>query len=132
MNNSPDDEGGTPIIRKRPQIVNQPQMNQGQAMNQGPEMMYQQPPMNQGPEMMYPGKLLSKSSFRPGMPSFTAGIKQAILVSIIFVLLNSKMIWKQIIKFPFMGETDPSIVALLVNSILAGLIFYIVTKYLKN
>jgi hypothetical protein len=50
------------------------------------------------------------------------------LVACIFVLLNSKIIWTQIIKFPFMGNVEPSIVALLVNSVLAGVIFYIISK----
>ena len=30
-------------------------------------------------------------------------------------------------KLPMMGTTEPSIVALIVNSIIAGIIFYVVT-----
>ena len=41
------------------------------------------------------------------------------------------MIWKQIIKIPFMGSVEPSIVALIVNSILAGIVFYLVNNYMN-
>jgi hypothetical protein len=33
-------------------------------------------------------------------------------------------------KLPFMGTVEPSIIALLVNSLLAGLIYFIIKKFL--
>jgi hypothetical protein len=59
-------------------------------------------------------------------------VKNAVLVVIIFFLLNSKIIWKQIIQFPFMGGVEPSIVALVVNAILAGMVFYLVSTFLMK
>jgi hypothetical protein len=50
---------------------------------------------------------------------------------VIFLLLNSKMVWKQIMLLPFMGGLDPSIVALVFNSVLAGLAFYLVSNFLN-
>jgi hypothetical protein len=56
-------------------------------------------------------------------------VKPSLVVVCIFLLLNSKMIWKQIIKLPLMGHVEPSIVALIVNAILAGIVFYVITNY---
>ena len=39
---------------------------------------------------------------------------------------------KQIIKLPMMGMVEPSIIALIVNSILAGIVFYIISIYLSK
>jgi hypothetical protein len=58
--------------------------------------------------------------------------KKAILVFLIFILLNSKIIWSQILKIPFMGTVDPSIVALVVNSLLAAIIYYFISTKLMN
>ena len=80
---------------------------------------------------------LSKSKFKGMKSSFGNGplntpvLKTSFLVSLIFVLLNSKMIWKQLIKLPMMGTVDPSILALIVNAILAGIIFYCINITLK-
>jgi len=59
----------------------------------------------------------------------TPSFRYSVYVVIIFVLLNSKMIWKQICRLPLMGSVEPSIIALIFNSILAGLVFYILTKF---
>jgi hypothetical protein len=58
--------------------------------------------------------------------------KLAILVSVIFIVLNSKIIWSQIQQFPLMGSIEPSIFALVVNSIIAGLLFYFVVQFFNN
>jgi hypothetical protein len=88
-------------------------------------MAQQAPQMEQqAPQQFRPRGILRKSPFSFSDNSF----KQAVLVSIIFVLLNSKIIWSQIIKLPFMGGMEPSILALIVNSILAAVIFYIVSN----
>jgi hypothetical protein len=59
-------------------------------------------------------------------------VKTSALVTVIFILLNSKIVWKQIIKLPMMGVVEPSIMALIVNSVLAGVVFYIINGYLSK
>ena len=51
---------------------------------------------------------------------------------VLFILLNSKIIWRQIMKLPFMGSTEPSMIALIVNSLLAAIVYFIITKYILN
>lgn len=57
-------------------------------------------------------------------------IKYSLLIVVIFILLNSKIVWKQISKLPFMGTFEPSIIALIVNSILAGIVYYVMTTFI--
>jgi hypothetical protein len=136
---SPGEEGGT-RIQKRPQA--QPQFNQPPPMQPPPEQMYQQPPQQmyqQPPQQMYQQppqqhqaqlnipKLKTASRFsNVDFDSIT--FKYSVIVACIFILLNSKIIWNQIIRFPFMGGVEPSILALIINSILAAVIFYVVSK----
>jgi hypothetical protein len=43
------------------------------------------------------------------------------------------MIWRTLQKMPMMGTVDPSILALIVNSVIAGIVFYIISsKVNKN
>jgi len=58
--------------------------------------------------------------------------KHAILVAVIFVILNSKIVWRQLIKLPFMGSVEPSMIALIVNSLLAALAYYIITNFIMK
>jgi hypothetical protein len=133
------EEGGTRIRRNKQQGQQQvpPQQQQEQAMQQQlyQQQLYEQQQMEQqqkvfeqqkyaAQEQIVPRGILKKTSFSVSDPSF----KEAVLVAIIFVLLNSKIIWSQILKLPFMGGIEPSIMALLVNSILAAIVFYIVSK----
>jgi len=137
---SPGEEGGT-RIQKRQQPPPQPQFNQAppQMQQPPPEQMYQQQQQQQQqpPQMYQPlpqpppppnivkfGKTSRFSA--PNLDSVT--FKYSILVACIFVLLNSKIIWTQIIKLPLMGNVEPSILALIVNSMLAAVIFYIISK----
>ena len=53
-------------------------------------------------------------------------VKNSLIVVVIFILLNSRMIWKAISRIPMMGSVEPSILALIVNSIIAGIVFYII------
>jgi hypothetical protein len=109
-------------------------------MQPPPEQMYQQPPQQmyqQPPQQMYHQppqqaqlnipKLKTASRFS-NVDFDSVTFKYSIIVACIFVLLNSKIIWKQIIQFPFMGGVEPSILALIINSILAAIIFYVVSK----
>jgi hypothetical protein len=72
----------------------------------------------------------TKSKF--GNISNDTTFKRSLLVVLIFVILNSKIVWRQLAKFPFMGTIEPSIIALVANSLLAGIIFYLISKLLKN
>jgi len=133
------EEGGT-RIQKRQQV--QPQFNQAPPqMQQVPEQMYQQedpqmyqqevPQMYQQQVPRQQGPPVVKFKSQPGITNVdfnSISFKYSLLVACIFVLLNSKIIWTQIIKFPFMGNMEPSIMALLVNSMLAGIIFYIISN----
>ena len=136
----------------------QQMMQQGpppqQMMQQGPppQMMQQGPPpqmMMQGPppQMMMQGGPDYPNAVGPmGKVNFGAikgtksglgdnktnkhNVKYSFIVALIFIILNSKIIWKQITKLPFMGSVEPSIIALIVNSILAGIIYYIMTTFI--
>jgi hypothetical protein len=136
-------EGGT-RIQRRPPPQQQPTMGPPQ---QGPPQPQQRmgPPPPQGQPVMQETEPLQmpKSNFKRGGGKSTFGfgtfsfnvseIKNALLVFLIFFILNSKMIWKQIIKLPFMGTVEPSMIALVVNSILAGFLFYIISNFfIKN
>ena len=104
------------------------------AQQQMDPRMQQQQMQQMDPSVM---DSINKSRFKGMKSSFGSGalntpvLKTSILVSLIFVLLNSKMIWKQLIKLPMMGTVDPSILALIVNAILAGIIFYCINITLK-
>jgi hypothetical protein len=98
--------------------------------------MYEQPICEPPPRRAYPPQYqqppprgILKKPFK--VFDDTDKMKYAIIVSIIFLALNSKIIWNQIIKLPFMGGIEPSIIALIVNSILAGVIFYMLSNVLK-
>jgi hypothetical protein len=145
--------GGTKILKKpnpNAQMMQQgPPPQQQMMMQQGPppqqQMMMQQGPMPQQmmqqqappPQQMMPQQMMqqqvpmpqfgrSKSNFNLDSKQF----KLSILVMLIFIILNSKIIWKQISRLPFMGSMDPSIIALVVNSIVAGVIFYLISSVL--
>ena len=140
---SPGEEGGTRINKRPPPSPPPPQFNPPppppQFNQQPPEQMYQQqvpppqfnlpPPQMQQQSHQVPNIMKFGKTSRFGASEIDSiTFKYSLLVACIFVLLNSKIIWTQIIKFPFMGNFEPSILALLVNSILAGVIFYILSK----
>ena len=104
------------------QIYQGPPIQQGQ---QGPpsQQIQQGPPRNQ----LEMGKK-SKSRFGNVAP----GIQNTILIIVLFIILNSKIVWRQIMKLPLMGSVEPSMIALFVNSILAAIAFYIISKFLMN
>ena len=103
-----------------------------------PPMQVMQPPMHESQPMQSNNNnngSIVQEKFKPPKSKSTFSVqtneisfKHAILVCLLFILLNSKMVWRQIIKLPLMGSVEPSIIALLVNSILSGLIFYIILK----
>jgi hypothetical protein len=148
------EEGGTRIKRNRgPPPPDQQQMQMGQMGGGGPppsinprqqQQMQQMPPQYQQqmsqaqyqqsqaqyqPQIEVPSKSFFKDKFSS---SFTgnSNVKTAFLVTIIFFMLNSKLFWTQLTKLPMMGGYEPSMIALIVNSILAGIAYYLITKFL--
>lgn len=137
MSSSPE-EGGTRIQRKAPQQQQMQQQPPSQGEDprfiQQQQQMYQQQQQQipqQVQQMVQPPILLRKNN-KPFFDYNSKSFKYALIVTCIFILLNSKIIWKQIIQFPFMGGVEPSILALLINSILAGIIFYVVSNVISN
>lgn len=117
--------GGHPPMRQ--QVPGQPQMIPPQVANQ-PKVA----PEPTGPDAVKSNFARIKSKFGADSSKSENNLKYSLIVALIFVLLNSKFIWKQIMKLPFMGTVEPSIVALIINSILAGVIFYIISTFLLS
>ena len=137
-----------------PQVQPQ-QFNQGNVPYQGgggqqqQQQVYPPPPSHAGKGNEFGSQQSEnyqnvKSSFKPPSTfkkeSFKQGfnikeddkLKYSIYVCLIFIILNSKIVWKQIIKLPLMGSIEPSIIALILNSLLAGIFFYAILKLTKN
>ena len=96
-------------------------------VQQGPPPMQQGPPPR-GNEVNIP---VVKSNFaKSKFGLLDSGFKNALLVIVLFIVLNSKIVWRQVMKLTFMGSVEPSMIALFVNSIIAGVAYYIITKYI--
>ena len=134
------EEGGTKIQRRQqpPQQQMQPpqqQMQPPQQQMQQPQQQMQQPQqqMQQPPQQMQQPHL--KQNFMPSIlkkPIDIVSLKYSIAVIVIFVILNSKIVWTQFSRLPFLNSVDPSIIALIINSILAGVVFYIISMLIKG
>lgn len=130
------EEGGTKLQRRRvsaPQQMPPEQMYQQQQQQQPrqypPQMQMQAPPPPPPPQQRY----VQPSDSSGFCFSFeNKNLKSSLLVIIIFLILNSKMIWKEIIRIPFMGSTEPSIIALIVNAMIAGIVYYLISSYFIN
>jgi hypothetical protein len=138
------EEGGTKIRRPPRQQPIQPQsmpqlpsdqqyqpqqiMPQQQQRPSAQDLYQQQQAPQQQPRPPAPFEMPFKEKFSTN--GISKSIKYSVLVMLIFILLNSKLVWKQLIKLPFMGTVEPSIIALIVNSIIAGIVFFIITKYI--
>lgn len=142
--------GGTPLRRKPPPQQQQMPQQMPQQQSVDPQQVYQQQMLQQQQQhqqmlqqqqqqqmlqqqqqpIMHPKetfKMPTKSSF---LSLDDKNVKNSLLVVVLFILLNSKIIWKEITKIPFMGTIEPSILALIVNSIIAGVVYYLITNYL--
>lgn len=153
------EEGGTKIQRRniqqipqqmpqmsqqQQQMLMQQQMQQQQGQQQMPQMseqqyhqMQQQQQMQQqnqqGQQMQQMQQQIPRSILKkPKISLNNKNIKNSLIVVVIFILLNSKMIWRALSKVPMMGTVEPSILALLVNSLLAGIVFYIISTKLNK
>ena len=137
------EEGGTKL-RKRPQP--QQQMQQQMQMPQqmprevvrptAEELFKQQPPAHVPQQMQMP--VIRENLVEIPKKKSVFGIsespnfKNAILVAVIFVVLNSKIVWRQLIKLPFMGSVEPSMIALIINSLMAAIAYYIITNFIMK
>ena len=137
------EEGGTKLPRRRPvqqmqqqqeQQPSAPQMaQQQQYQQQMQQQQYQQQMQQQQYQQQQHVQIQPHPHFNRFNISFDdKNLKNTGLVVMIFFILNSKMVWKEIVKIPFMGQVEPSIIALVVNAIIAGVIYYIVTNYLMK
>jgi hypothetical protein len=105
-----------------------------QQMQQGPPPGYARPVLPSPPSSRPRGEQVvipEKSSFKSKFSS-SSGTNNAFLVAVLFLILNSKIVWRQLMKLPFMGAVEPSMIALIVNSILAGIVFFIITKFIMK
>ena len=112
--------------QQQPQMSPQQQPQMSPQQYQQPQQQYQQP--QQRMEIKQIPDKKNKRAF--GFSWNDKNVKNSLIVVVIFILLNSRMIWKVISKMPMMGSVEPSILALIVNSIIAGIVFYIIsTKF---
>jgi hypothetical protein len=153
------EEGGTKLEKRRP--VPQPQQQMQQQAYQIPEQpptfmqvpqqmprevqrptaeeLFKQQPIQVPQQMQMPQAIpretlveIPKKKSMFGATTESDTFKNAILVAVIFVVLNSKIVWRQIIKLPFMGSVEPSMIALVINSLLAAIAYYIITKFVMK
>ena len=147
MSDTEGGEGGTKIQRRPRSPPPQQQMEQPPPqVNPMEQQMYEQqmhsnhfqqhrnhqmqpPPPQQAPQFI-PKPAIKKSKSPFGIDTSNKTFRYSLLVVFIFIILNSKIVWKQITRIPMMGTIDPSIIALIVNSVLAGIIFYVITNSL--
>jgi len=130
----PPQQMGPPPQQMRPQYNEPPQQMRPQ-YNEPPQYNEVPPPRyssrnkeNYGAPVIIPNK---KSNF--GSILDNSNFKNSLLVVFLFIILNSKLVWKQIQKIPMMGKVEPSMVALIFNSILAGIIFFLIKTFvMKN
>ena len=131
------EEGGTKIQRRNVQMDPQQQQEmmmdpeqaqQQQQMDPRQQQMLQQQMMHQQQQMHQQHQQHQHQSKKGGFIDFKS-LKLSVVVALIFIILNSKIVWSQFGKLPFMGSMDPSMLALLINSLLSGIIFYIITTY---
>jgi hypothetical protein len=109
------------------QVYQQKMAQQQMGQQQIPQRQMQQRQMgNMGGNYACPPKKKFNFSFE------NKNMKNSLLVVVIFIVLNSKMIWRIISKMPMMGTVEPSILALIVNSIIAGLAFYLLSSKLNK
>ena len=129
------EEGGTKIQRRnqhsapeQQEMMMDPEQAQQQQMDPRQQQMMQQQMMMQQ-QQMHQQHQQQQQNKKGGFIDFKS-LKMSVVVALIFIILNSKIVWSQFGKLPFMGSMDPSMLALLINSILSGIIFYIITTYI--
>jgi hypothetical protein len=123
-----------------PGMGQQPSPEQMRAMQQ--QMMMQQQMQQQQMQQQQmsqpmpapqpvPKSILKRTSMGPFSIN-NKNIRNGVIVVVLFILLNSKFIWRALTRIPMMGTFEPSILALIVNSLLAGIVFYIISTKINN
>ena len=121
------------------QQMQQQQMQQQQIQQQ--QMQQQQMQQQQTGQQQVKENLVNKNiptnvktgvRFKDNFGLSDKNSKNTLIVIVIFILLNSKIIWRTISRLPMMGSVEPSILALIVNSVLAGIVFYILSSKLNK
>ena len=105
------------------QMMMQQQMQQQQMQQQMSQPMPAPQPV--------PKSILKRTSMGPFSIN-NKNIRNGVIVVVLFILLNSKFIWRALTRIPMMGTFEPSILALIVNSLLAGIVFYIISTKINN
>jgi len=129
------------MMQQRQQMMMQQQQMQQQ--QQDPrmiqqQMMQQQMMQEQMMQKQIPKGILKKSSLKNNNSNNfcfswnNVNVKNSVIVVVIFILLNSRIIWRALSRMPMMGAVEPSILALVVNSLIAGIVFYFVTTKLSK
>jgi len=142
INSENDDEvGGTPIPKARrvppqsQQIASPPQQSNGMKIEKPNVFVDNGIPRHYEAEQEQFMSGMKFNTNRFEKENFTSKlnihIKYSIIVAILFIILNSKIIWSQISKLPMMGALEPSILALIFNSVLSGLLFYFIIKFVN-
>lgn len=121
-----------PIQRPVQQHFQQPVQAPVQAPVQQPvQIMNNKPQIIENTEPKKSKEPFNIKSFFGSSVSNTNRLSLAIFVVLLFILLNSKLIWTQLQKLPFMGSIEPSIFALIINSLLAGIVFYVASSFIS-
>ena len=121
-----------PVQQHFQQPVQQPVQAPVQAPVQQPvQIMNNKPQIIENTEPKKSKEPFNIKSFFGSGVSNTNRLSLAIFVVLLFILLNSKLIWTQLQKLPFMGSIEPSIFALIINSLLAGIVFYVASSFIS-
>jgi hypothetical protein len=133
--------GPQPSINSAQMFANQARPGQGPSMPTGrlagqqAAMQQQQMQQQMGQPMPAPQPVPKSILKRTSMGPFSINnknIRNGVIVVVLFILLNSKFIWRALTRIPMMGTFEPSILALIVNSLLAGIVFYIISTKINN
>ena len=125
------------MMMQQQQMMMQQQQQQQMMQQQQQQQNYQQQPLMDQRNVIInnqiPNSIKNGKNYFKGVDFSNKNVKNSIIVVVLFILLNSRMIWKAIAKIPMMGTVEPSVLALIVNSLIAGIVFYIIsTKVNKN
>ncbi len=118
---------GGPDLRGDPRMGGMPDPRGDPRMDPRSQMNYDEQPPPQRARKQEISKFKSMFGSSDENPK-----KMAILVVVIFLVFNSRLFWRQIARLPMMGGIEPSMVALIFNSLLAGIVFYIISKLINK
>jgi len=128
-----EEEGGTKLSRRPVQQIPQQSPQFQQSPQQSPQQMPQQYQQQRQQQIINNSVPASIKNGRLSFPFKDKGkMNNVIIVIVVFILLNSRIAWRAISRMPMMGSIEPSILALIVNGIIAGVAFYIISNYVNK